>query len=252
PRGSTDPDELTAEVHEVLRALEGDTPGRARRAALPVTLAALLVALQLPAQAPRPEELYAAGAFRAAADSFALRTAREPRIAAYWYNLGASYYRQGEDGRARAAWLRAARLAPRHPSIRRARALFADDGLSRELAPVAWATPSEMLAAGAVLWLAGWALLALTRARRIGIALLALGLAGAGTAAWVRHRYADPVAVVLPAEVPLRPAPYGSASADRRVYGGSVVRVLRHEGAWMLVERGDARGWVLPGEVARL
>lgn len=252
PKGSADTDELSAEVHEVLRALAGDTPGRARRAALPVTMLLLLVAPNLAAQAPRPEELYGAGAFRAAADSFALRSASEPRVAAYWYNLGAAYYRMGEDGRARAAWLRAARLAPRQASIRKARDLFPEDGPSRTLAPVSWATPAEMLAAGALCWLVGWALVAFTHARRVAVVVMTLGLAGATLAAWVARRYSEPVAVVLPAEVPLRPAPYGSASADRRVYGGSVVRVLRQDGAWLLVERGDARGWVLPGEVARL
>jgi hypothetical protein len=252
PNGSADTDELSAEVREVLRALAGDTPGRVRRAALPVTMLLLLLAPNLTAQAPRPEELYGAGAFRAAADSFALRTASEPRVAAYWYNLGAAYYRLGEDGRARAAWLRAARLAPRHSTIKRVRSLFPEDDISRSLAPVAWATPAEMLAVGALLWLVAWALVVLTRVRRIAVAVMTLGLAGAATAAWVQRRYAEPIGVVLPAEVPLRPAPYGSASADRRVYGGSVVRVLRREGAWLLVERGDARGWVLPGEVARL
>lgn len=251
PRGSSDPDELSAEVHEVLRALAGEAPGGARRAVLPAALLVALVAGSLSAQTPRPGELYGAGAFRAAADSFAARTASEPRVAAYWYNLGAAYYRLGEDARARVAWIRAARLAPRDPAIRRARTLLPADPLSGRLVPVSWLTPAEALAAGAAVWIVGWGLVGL-RVRRAGWALIALGALAAAAGAHVAQRYAEPVAVVLGAEVPLRLAPYGPAEADRRVYAGSVVRVLRHDGLWLLVERGDARGWVLPGEVARL
>src|SRR2546422_3929654 len=42
------------------------------------------------AQGPSAEALYAAGALRAAADSFAARAAAEPRTAAHWYNVGAT------------------------------------------------------------------------------------------------------------------------------------------------------------------
>jgi hypothetical protein len=252
PQGGTDPDELSAEVHEVLRALAGETPGTARRALLPAALLAALVAGPLMAQSPRPEELFAAGAYRAAADSFAARTASDPRVAGYWYNLGAAYYHLGEDGRARAAWIRAARLAPRDPDIRRARALLPPDGLASRLAPVVWLTPAESLAIAAGLWLLGWLLIAARRVRPLGWGILGIAGLMAGVSGWASRRYGDPVAVVLRTEVPLRAAPYGSAAGDRRVYAGSVVRVLATDGAWLLVERGDARGWVLPGEVARL
>src|SRR5206468_1822442 len=80
---------------------------------------------QLPGgQTPSAEALFEAGALRAAADSFAARAARAPRDAAHWYNLGATLYRAGADGKATAAWTRAARLAPRDMAIRRARRLL--------------------------------------------------------------------------------------------------------------------------------
>ena len=41
----------------------------------------------------------------AAVEEFADRADREPGVPAHWYNLGATYYRMGQDGRARAAWL---------------------------------------------------------------------------------------------------------------------------------------------------
>jgi hypothetical protein len=118
--------------------------------------------------------------------------------------------------------------------------------------PIAWLTPAEALAAGAVLWIGGWLLIALRRTRRAGWVVLGLALAAVGTAAYLARRYAEPAAVVLRTEVPLRAAPYGTAAGDRRVFAGNVVRVLGASGAWLLVERGGARGWVLPGEVARL
>src|SRR2546422_10445793 len=71
------------------------------------------------AQGPSAEALYAAGALRAAADSFAARAAAEPRTAAHWYNVGATLYRAGADGKAAAAWAVAARLAPRRSEERR-------------------------------------------------------------------------------------------------------------------------------------
>src|SRR2546425_11788771 len=83
-----------------------------------VVLGAPLVAR---AQTPSAEALYEAGALRAAADSFAARAAAAPRVAAHWYNLGATLYRAGADGKATAAWTIAARLAPRDPRVRRAR-----------------------------------------------------------------------------------------------------------------------------------
>ena len=67
-----------------------------------------------------PETLYESGALRAAADGFGRRAGDAPAVADHWYNLGATYYRLGATGRAEAAWLRARRLAPREPAVRRA------------------------------------------------------------------------------------------------------------------------------------
>lgn len=254
PAGASDPEELTAEVREVLRALAGEAGGAERRELLTlVTVLALLVwSGGLAAQGPRPEQLYEAGAFRAAADSFAARTAQQPAIAAYWYDLGTAYYRLGEDGRARAAWIRAARLAPRDGAIRRAMALLPADGASNAIAPVARLTPREALGAAALCWLAAWALLPWRRTRRIGIALAVIALTAAVAAWHIDEAYRRPAAIVLRDDIPLRSAPFGSASAARSLVAGSAVRVDRTEGAWLLVERAGSTGWVLAGEVARL
>jgi len=254
PAGASDPEELTAEVREVLRALAGEPGGTERRQLLTLVsgLALLVWSGGLAAQGPRPEQLYEAGAFRAAADSFAARTAQQPAIAAHWYDLGTAYYRLGEDGRARAAWIRAARLAPRDAAIRRALELLPADGASDAIAPVARLTPGETLGAAALCWLAAWALLPWRRTRRIGIAVAAVALAAAAAGWHIDRSYRRPAAIVLRDDIPLRSAPFGSASAARSLVAGSAVRVDRAEGAWLLVERAGSAGWVLAGEVARL
>jgi hypothetical protein len=86
----------------------------------------------------------------------------------------------------------------------------------------------------------------------VGIALLVTAGLALAYGWQVRRQYAAPVAIVLHDEIPLRSAPYGSAPAARSLYAGSAVTLLRIDGAWMLVKRGDGEGWVLRGEVARL
>lgn len=254
PPGVNDPAELAAEVQEVLRALAGEAPGAERRQLVQaVLLLGLCVgASHAAAQAPRPEDLYAAGAFRTAADSFTVRVAREPQVAAYWYSLGAAFYRLGEDGRARTAWIRAARLAPRDPEIRRGLRLLPADPLGRDLTPIAPFRPAEAALLSVMLWIIGWGMLLWRRMRRAGVVLL-IAAGGVGVAGWqVAARYRQPTAIVLADGVPMRQAPYGSAEPVRRLNAGEAVRVARQEGPWLLVERQGGTGWVQFGEVARL
>jgi hypothetical protein len=254
PSGGPDPDELAAEVHEVLRALAGEAPGAERRDLVRVALVLALgvTAGDALAQAPRPEDLYAARAFRAAADSFAARVAREPAVATYWYNLGAAFYRLGEDGRAKAAWIRAARLAPRDDAVRRALLLLPGDPVGTAIVPVARWRPGEALLACALLWSLGWVLVAVRRSRPVGIGFLVAAVAVGGAGWRLAQRYREPAAIVLRDEVPLRSAPYGSAAALRWLAAGDAVRIRRQVGAFLLVDRAGGAGWVQVGEVARL
>src|SRR5207302_9065175 len=106
--------------------------GRGRRWLVAVCVGAFVGAAPPPglavAQAPSAEALYDIGALRAAADSFAARAAARPEVAAHWYNLGATLYRAGADGKAAAAWAIAARLTPRPPLVLRARRVLAPAG----------------------------------------------------------------------------------------------------------------------------
>src|SRR5205807_1165500 len=127
--------------------------------------------------APSAEALYDIGALRAAADSFAARAAARPGVAAHWYDLGATLYRAGADGRAAAAWAIAARLTPRAPLVRRARRFLPPpDAASEPLLATGLATPGEWALGAAAGWLGLWLAVA---ARRRGNALLLLALATA-------------------------------------------------------------------------
>jgi hypothetical protein len=253
PEGSTDAEELTLEVQEVLRALVGGA-GKARPSVIGAATVVVLAAVAAQgAMAQSAERLYDAGAVRPAADSFAGRAATEPRVAAHWYNLGAALDRLGEPVRARAAWLRAARLSPREPSIRRALAV---GGAESPAAPgftwVAPVTPAEAFALAVVLWLVAWVAWAAGARHRWPAVVAALALSAAAYGGTVLQRYAQPVALVMNSQTPLRVAPYGSAPADFELEEGAAVRIEREQGAWVLVTGGNERGWLLRAEVVPL
>jgi hypothetical protein len=254
PRGRGDAADLAAELEKVLRVLGAEAPGRRRRIGATLGLVVLaLVARPGEAQAPSAEALYEAGALRAAADSFAARATAEPRVPAHWYNLGATLYRAGADGKASAAWAVALRLAPRDRVIRHARELLpTPDAASEALVATGLATPQEWALVTAGLWIVLWGAVAVGT-RRTVIAVLVLLLAVSGGllgAAWQRR--ARPLAIVLAPGTPVRVAPYGSASASTSVAAGAALLVERARGPWLEVRRGDGiEGWLLASEVVR-
>jgi hypothetical protein len=258
PRGLGDGAELGAEIEQVLRVL-GAATAPAGRHTRPMVVSLMLLGLaaqsRAVAQTPSAEALFEAGALRAAADSFAARAARDPHDAAHWYNLGATLYRAGADGKATAAWTRAARLAPRDRAIRRAlRLLPAPDPMTEQLLHVGWATPAEW----AVIAATGWVLLWLTvaaRARRGSVLVLfgavALGAGMLGAREWWRRD--QPLAVVIADGAPVLTAPYGGASATATIPAGGALLVGRSYGPWREVNRKDGiHGWVLGGEISGL
>jgi tetratricopeptide (TPR) repeat protein len=156
PGGRADAAGLATELRQVLRVLGAEPSGKRHRVVAAIALIALTALARAgAAQGPSAEALYEAGALRAAADSFAARASADPRVPAHWYNLGATLYRAGADGKAIAAWTRAARLAPRDRILRHARALLpAPDAASEPLVASGVATPPEWALAAAGLWLA--------------------------------------------------------------------------------------------------
>jgi len=259
PRGLGDAAELGAEIQQVLRALGAEGPARTRRPH-PVVTTLLVIGVALHGQAVQAqtasaEALFAAGALRAAADSFAARANRDPDDPAHWYNLGATLYRAGADGKATAAWIRAARLDPRKQAIRRALQLLPPpDPVTEQLLRVGWATPVEWGFIAAASWVILWLAVAFGGGRRVVIVLVGAVTATAavlGAIEWQRRD--QPVAVVIAEAAPVRTAPYGAASAAATVPAGGAVLVGRSYGPWREVHRKDGiHGWVLGEEILGL
>lgn len=258
PRAPGDAAQLASELEQVLRVLDGDPSrtGRRGRDGRVVAVGLLVAALARPAaaQALSAEALYDAGALRAAADSFATRAAAEPRVPAHWYNLGATLYRAGADGKASAAWAIAARLAPRDETVRRARQLLPPpDAPSEPLFVVGLATPGEWALLAALLWVVLWIVAAGGRRPVVFVSVAVLTAGVIGLAAREALRRGRPVAVVVHPATSVRVAPYGSASAAATVEAGAALLVDRSFGGWLEVHRQDGvRGWVLATEVTRL
>ena len=268
PRGLGDAAELAAEIQQVLRVLGADgggPTGTRRPHAVVTTLLIITVAgaqhvalvhgQSVQAQTASAEALFEAGALRAAADSFSARASRDPRDPAHWYNLGATLYRAGADGKATAAWIRAARLAPRNQAVRRALQLLpAPDPVTEQLLRVGWATPVEWGFVGAASWVVLWLAVASGAGRRVVIAVVGAVTSAAvllGAIEWQRRD--QPVAVVIADAAPVRTAPYGGASAAATVPAGGALLVGRSYGPWREVHRKDGiHGWVLGEEIAGL
>lgn len=251
---------LSDEASEVALELSSSRRSRrARRSLSAGTAGLLLIAAALGsdtvlAQSGRPDplSLYAQGSLRAAAEGFAQRAAAEPGVAAHWYNLGAAWYRLGDDARAAAAWFTAARLEPRDPTIRRAlRLVPAPDPASARRTRALPLTPDELALVAGLLWFSGWTVILLRPdALRGGAAfLLASAVVGAGAGLAAREQ-ARPLAIVLqPTE--LRRSPHHRAPGITPLEPGAAVRPLRREGSWTLAEAPDERlGWLPMGTLS--
>ena len=260
PRNSGDPHELAAELRQVLHALADDTRGRRRRVSvgLGIVILALVAARGGEAQGTSAEALYQAGALSAAADSFSRRAANDTLDAAHWYDLGATLYRSGEDGKAVAAWVMAERLAPRDGAIRRARDLLpAPDAASTSLLDVGYLTPGEWWIVAGALWIVCWGLLIASRGGRRIVAgsFGALAVTAALLGAFAQRRNDRPLVVITSPRAPVRAAPYGPSSASLVLEPGAAALVVDTfaGGQWLRIRRGDGvNGWVLASQVVRL
>src|SRR5207247_1521990 len=231
PRGLGDVAELAAELAQVLRVLGAEPGGKGRRVVAAIALMALAgLAQPAAAQTLSAEALYDAGALRAAADSFAARAAAEPRVPAHWYNLGATLYRAGADGKATAAWARAARLAPRDPLVRRARELLpAPDAASEALLTTGFATPGEWALGAGPRWVAMWIAVAGRRRRSVA--------AVTATIAVLPPQVADQIAA---GEVVERPASVVKELIENALdAGASAIRIDIEDGGKSLIRVSD-------------
>lgn len=245
--------ELASEAAQALAAFgsEDAAAGARWRRRAGITVLLLLGSASTFRAQTVPEQLYEAGAYRAAADGFRRRAVLSPEVTTHWYNLGAAAYRGGDDALALAAWVRAARLSPRDHGIRRALLLVtpADAGAGR-LLMVAPVTPAELWLLGLVVWLGGWGGVLWTRQfRGRWVVLLSGGvlllLAGTG----LERTYDAPVAVVVN-NAQLRLSPNGLAPAVGEVARLGTVDLGTARGGWIRVATASGQeGWMLREEL---
>ncbi|HET8622830.1 MAG TPA: BatD family protein [Gemmatimonadales bacterium] len=257
PSGDPITPDLAREARQLLETLRTDASRR--RATLAASLVIALIGGgagpdQMVAQAPSPARLYAAGSLHAAASGFLRELERDPRDPATWYNLGATYYRLGLDGRAAAAWLQAHRLAPRDRTVNRALSLVPPPETASAsrlwIPPVSW---PELALVAIPLWVAGWALLIWRPRRRdIGVALALLGALCATAAVVLRIREERPVAILL-SGTPLQLSPHERAPTIAPLEAGTAVGLVRREPHWSMVNAPGGRlGWVPTDSMFRL
>jgi hypothetical protein len=251
PEGEIDPEELGAEVGEVLRALTGRRPEMVSVGVQGMTVLALLLLSAGPAGAQSAERLYEAGALKEASDSFRVRVAAEPGVSAHWYNLGSALYGRGMEVEARSTWLKAIRLDPRDPRIRNAVELEAGQ-MSGDVPWVSPITPLEAFVIAGVLWAIAWILVGVRTRKRIFVPLACAALVFMGYGGYVSMAYGRNIALVAIDNAPLRVAPYGPAPVVRELLSGSTVIVRNTRPGWILVERRGDLGWLKIDEVAPL
>jgi hypothetical protein len=252
PEGRIDPDELVAEVEEVLRALTGERhPVQGDLAVAGLAVLLLVGGAVGSVHAQSAERLYQAGAYRAAADSFAARAEVEPWSATHHHNAGISLHRLGDVVGAKVEWVRAARLQPRSSQSRDL--LEADQTADPMPDPLLWVarvTFAEAILLAAACWVVAWVVIGWRK--KLGVVLLLVSVLSGAYGGWVHSRYTRPVALVVGHDTPLRWAPYGPSPSRRVLDQGLAVEVSRVDGRWALVELGTDRGWVLADEIQNL
>ncbi len=245
-----DPRRASAPAAGVVSRTLTALPRRLLSMVLAASFAAGSGAAQQSGTAPAAAALFQDGLYGPAAAGWLRGAQAAPWRADLWYNAGVAWHAAGQDPQAAAAWIAARRLAPRSPAVREAWRLVgprsAELDAAGRVSPVA---PGELLLAALLLWVTGWALLAVGR-RRWALVGLAAALVAGAAAGVIRRVYAVPMAVVARTAA-VREAPHGLAGEVTRVEPLMVVRVQADYGDWRLVrlERG-VRGWLPRGALA--
>jgi hypothetical protein len=187
--------------------------------------------------------------------------------AALHYNLGNSYLRSRQIGRAIASYLRAQRLSPGDVDV------LANLNYARSMvsAPPSagkkqlWAVPFERLSVDELRWGALFIFMFSATVVLVGLyagwkrrKVWAWGIAGGLLSVYMTVGVFSRLAVesvrgvcVVTAEVKFEPAP--QATTYYKLPEGSEVRILREKEGWLKIERSDHKaGWVTAGSISRV
>jgi hypothetical protein len=197
----------------------------------------------------RGVDAYVHGRYREAARDFAWITARVPRAADAWANLGTAAWAAGDSAHAALGWERALRLEPLARDAReRLDQVMPVTSTGPGAVPLLPPVPMALLAV--VLWCGGWGWLAVRLRQGRRGAALPLGLAGVAVvlglaAAVVDARLAARGLNVVAADGSLHVLPVMSAEQSGAVRMGEVTRVVERRGAWARVAAGSGGdGWI--------
>jgi tetratricopeptide (TPR) repeat protein len=243
----------THDLRERVRTMLQRIGAEARRRGALLAVATLAAGAVLGAQ-PAGEALaafaegqtaYTGRDFARARDAF-LRAARSaPRDPAAWANLGTAAWHAGDTASAVLGWQRSLRLDPVATDLR-ARLARVRAPQDRGRARV-WPVPPLPLAAlGFALWWGAWILLALRARGRVGarwlLVLPSLALVSAAAALEWRLRAAN--LVVIATATPLRTLPALGAEPGAVPLVGEVVTVRARRGVWVRIALEAGReGW---------
>jgi hypothetical protein len=233
---------------------------------LPVFL--LLAAVPLSALSPsgeeaffRANEAYRDGDYEAAAEGYINLLDEDASKGHLFYNLGNTFFRMDDLGRAILFYERARILLPRDAdlnfNLEHVRDRLRDDVpedrdfLGEAFFWIDAVTLVEVFWLFALVNLLFWTVTALRRFSSSEIwyygfvLLLIVWLTAGASLAVKRHRVAtDDRAVVLPAELLVRAGPDGGDTVLFRLHAGTVVRRERSETDWSLIRLADGkRGW---------
>lgn len=201
---------------------------------------------------------YDTGEFDVARQAFFDLARARPRSADAWINFGSAAWELHDTAAAVIGWQRGVRLQPMAGDVRQRLELTADfnGGWLGDVPPVSL---NVLALAGAALWLAGWTIIAASRAkRRPRLPRLATGMASlAALIAFAGVRQNETLAgkqhVVVVARSQLRAMPMLGAELRAGAEPGEVARVLGRQGAWTRIQLSDRRrGWVESGRVESL
>lgn len=228
--------------------------------------AASLQAAEEPAFA-KANQAYSEGRFQEAVDGYEGLVQSGRWHANLFYNLGNTWFRLGDHGKAILNYERALALDPHHPEATANLQLVRDESRALELRKneidryVAMVTPTEYSVVAAIaFWfiLAGLVGLFFSKRRSVQVAMIAGGFLVGGASQFAYYTSEDgprgrALAIVTGKDVEARLATADSASSVLALPPGSEIKILSERGDWIYAALpNDLRGWLPAKSAARV
>jgi tetratricopeptide (TPR) repeat protein len=239
---------------------------------LQITLVLLSSAMPLPAQSAsifaKASQEYSSGDFKAALDDYEQLVRSGQRTSNLFYDLGNTYFREKDFGRAILNYERALALDRHHPEADANLRIARDEARSLELVPAttdrafAFASPNQLAVVAAIsFWVAafGIAFLILGATRKRGVillsilALLILGTSTFGVYALEHGRNGANLAIVISDNVEARLATADTSHTVLALPAGSEIKIESRRGDWIYAALpNNLHGWMPANSAERV